>query len=80
MRAHIQKWGNSLALRIPELFAEEAHLTEDAAVDVSIRNGMLVIAPVLEAEPSLDDLVRRITPANRHSETDTGVRSGDEIW
>ena len=80
MKTRIQKWGNSLALRIPKPFAEETHLAEDTAVDLSVRNGRLVVVPIVEAEFSLEDLVSQITPQNRHSETDTGGKVGNEVW
>jgi antitoxin MazE len=77
MKTRIQKWGNSLALRIPKPFAEEARLSE---VDVTLRNGKLIVMPVPAAELSLEDLVSQITPQNRHGETDTGQAVGDEVW
>lgn len=80
MKTRIQKWGNSLALRIPKPFAEEAHLSEDSPVDVTVRNGKLVVVAVVEPEYTLADLVARITPANRHSETEIGTPVGNEVW
>jgi antitoxin MazE len=80
MRTRIQKWGNSLALRIPKPFAEETRLSKDAPVDVTVRSGKLVIVPVVEPELSLDELVSRITPKNRHRETETGAPVGHEVW
>ncbi|HEX7154428.1 MAG TPA: AbrB/MazE/SpoVT family DNA-binding domain-containing protein [Thermoanaerobaculia bacterium] len=80
MKTRIQKWGNSLALRIPKPFAEEARLAEDSTVDVTVRNGKLVVVAVEEAEETLDSLIARITPENRHGETDLGKPVGHEIW
>ena len=80
MKTRIQKWGNSLALRIPKPFAEEVHLSEDSTVDLTVRNGKLVVVPTVEPEYTLEDLVRQITPENRHGETDTGTPVGHEIW
>ncbi|HUP62412.1 MAG TPA: AbrB/MazE/SpoVT family DNA-binding domain-containing protein [Thermoanaerobaculia bacterium] len=80
MKTRIQKWGNSLALRIPKPFAEEAHLAEDSQVDLTVRNGKLLVAAILEPELTLEELVSRITPRNRHSETDTGTPVGNEVW
>lgn len=79
MKARIQKWGNSLALRIPKPFAEEVHLAEDSTVDLTVRNGKLVVA-VEEPEETLEALVAQITPENRHGETQTGKSVGNEIW
>jgi antitoxin MazE len=80
MRTRIQKWGNSLALRIPRPFAEESNLREESPVDISVRNGRIVVAPIVEPELSLESLVARITARNRHSETETGAPIGNEIW
>lgn len=80
MKSRIQKWGNSLALRIPKPFADEARLTEDSAVDVTIRNGKLVVAAIVEPEFTLEELVAKITPQNRHSEIDMGKPVGNEVW
>jgi antitoxin MazE len=80
MRTRIQKWGNSLAVRIPRPFAEESNLREDSPVDLTVRNGKLVVVLVLEPELTLDELVEQITPQNRHTEIGTGSRVGNEIW
>ena len=80
MKTRIQKWGNSLALRIPKPFAEEAHLVEDSAVDLTVRNGKLVVVPIVQPEYTLEELVKQITPENRHGETDMGTPVGNEIW
>lgn len=80
MKTRIQKWGNSLALRIPKPFAEETHLAEDSAVDVSVRNGKLVVVPIIEPAISLEALVKQITPQNRHAETRTDGAVGNENW
>jgi antitoxin MazE len=80
MKARIQKWGNSLALRIPKPFAEESNLREDSAVEISIRSGKLVIVAIEEPELSLEELVAKITPENRHAEIETGTPVGNEAW
>jgi antitoxin MazE len=80
MKARIVKWGNSLALRIPKPFADQVRLAEDSAVDMSVRNGKLVVVPVVESELTLEELVSRITPENRHGETETGTVVGNEVW
>jgi antitoxin MazE len=72
MRARIQKWGNTLALRIPEPFAAESNLHEDSPVEVSVRSGKLVVVAIEEPQLSLEELVAQITPENRHAEIETG--------
>ena len=80
MRTRVQKWGNSLALRIPKSFAAEVGLSENLAVDLSIREGKLVIQPHSEKPLSLDSLLAGITDENLHGEWDTGPAEGKEIW
>jgi antitoxin MazE len=80
MKTRIQKWGNSLALRIPRPFAEDSRLREHSPVDLSVRGGNLVVTALPEQEFSLDELVARITPRNRHHETETGGPVGSEVW
>ncbi len=80
MRTRVQKWGNSLAVRIPRPFAEEAKLRDEAAVEMSVRNGKLIVAPVAEPGESLEELVRRITSRNRHREIEIGGPVGVEVW
>lgn len=78
MKAKVQKWGNSLAVRIPKAFAEEVGLHPDADVELSVHQGDLVLAP-RRREYTLEELVGKITPANRHEETDFGPPVGREI-
>lgn len=80
MKARIQKWGNSLALRIPKPFADESNLHEDTTVDISVRAGKLVVVAVEEPQLTLEDLVAEITPDNRHDEIGTGKAVGNEVW
>jgi antitoxin MazE len=79
MKTTIQKWGNSLAVRIPRPFAEEIHLQENSTVDLAIKGGKLVIVPT-EPELTLESLVEQITDENRHDEVGTGPRVGNEVW
>ncbi|KAA0254356.1 AbrB/MazE/SpoVT family DNA-binding domain-containing protein [Acidobacteria bacterium ACD] len=80
MHSKVQKWGNSLALRIPKAFALEIGLSEDAAVDVSVRQGHLVVAPLKSPTYALADLVSGISRRNVHAEAELGPAQGREVW
>ena len=80
MKSRIQKWGNSLALRIPKSFAIEAGLCENTPVDLSVTEGKLVVQPDSEEPLCLDRLLAEITDENLHGEWDTGPMVGKEIW
>ena len=80
MRARIQKWGNSLALRILKSFATEAGIDQDAVVDVSLVDGKILVQPLPRRRRTLEELVAGITEQNRHGEIDTGPSVGNEAW
>jgi antitoxin MazE len=80
MKGKIQKWGNSLALRIPRALAEEASLDSGAVVDLSIQEGHLVVKRAAVPEYRLEDLLAQITDENRHGEIDFGPPVGNEVW
>ena len=79
MRTRVQKWGNSLGLRIPKPFAEETELEENGEVEISVRGGKLIVKAV-EPTFTLKSLLERVTPENIHGEVSTGKRVGKEIW
>jgi antitoxin MazE len=83
MRTHVQKWGNSLALRIPKSFAAEAHLSQDSPIELSVVGGRLVITPVADDGADLadlDELLAGVTEHNLHGEVSTGKPVGNEAW
>jgi antitoxin MazE len=80
MVTRIQRWGNSLGLRIPRALAEEAGVAAGSEVDVSIRNGDLVVKPARRRRCRLRDLMRRVNARNLHAEARSGAPVGREIW
>ena len=80
MKTRIQKWGNSLALRIPKSFANEVGLEQDSPVEVSLEDGKLVIKSAPKSKLTLKRLLAQVTKDNRHSEFDTGTAIGSEVW
>ena len=81
MQARVQKWGNSLAVRIPKSFATQSNLGQDSLVEMSIENGKIVLLPIQpEMDMDLAQLLESVTEENRHAETQTGTTVGREIW
>jgi antitoxin MazE len=80
MRVRVQKWGNSLALRIPKSFAAETDLDPGSEVDLTLEAGRLVITPLPAPAVSLEEMLAQITPQNLHSEVDFGGDVGREFW
>ncbi|HLO86540.1 MAG TPA: AbrB/MazE/SpoVT family DNA-binding domain-containing protein [Nostocaceae cyanobacterium] len=80
MVATVAKWGNSLAVRIPQNLAKEINLAEGVEIDLGVVDGSLVIKPRSRKRYSLDELIKGITPENLHSEIDSGIAVGNEVW
>jgi antitoxin MazE len=80
MNMPIKKWGNILALRIPKSFAKEAHIDQGATVDISVKDGKLIIAKPARKTYTLDKLLATISNKNIHKEWETGREMGKEIW
>lgn len=78
MRAKAQKWGNSLAVRIPKAIAQQAGVHEEDELDIDVEAEIIRLRP-RRRQPALADLLERITPANVHGETDFGPPRGREI-
>ena len=80
MRVQVQKWGNSLAVRIPKPFAEETRVQEGSLVDLSVDEGRLILVPHRTKPVTLKGLLAGVTRQNIHGETDTGAAAGRELW
>jgi antitoxin MazE len=79
MRTSVQKWGNSLAVRIPKAIAAEAGVAEKDDLDMQVVGDVIHIRRC-RPEPSLEDLLAGVTPDNLHGEADFGARQGREAW
>lgn len=77
MQTRVQKWGNSLGIRIPKHMAAKAGIEENTIVELeSDKKGIRIKS----AKPTLQELVARITDDNRHEEVDWGAPKGREAW
>jgi antitoxin MazE len=79
MHAKVQKWGNSLALRIPKAIAVDAQLEKDSMVDISVVEGQIIVKPLVKPEWTLEELLSGINEQNIHNEVDTSLATGNEI-
>ena len=80
MRTRIQRWGHSLALRIPKAVAVDAGLVSESEVDVTLVDGRVIVTPVVGEPFTLDHLLAGVTEDNRHGEMLTGTVAGREVW
>lgn len=79
MRVAVQKWGNSLAVRIPSALARQAQIERGGQVDLTIEDGRLVAVPV-RRPVTLDEMLASVTDDQLHGEVDWGAPVGREAW
>ncbi len=79
MHTRVQKWENSLALRIPNVFVKDTGLIHGAEVDIILEDGAIVVRPEKNPKQSLKELLRGITKTNIHYEVETGLSVGGEF-
>jgi len=82
MVTKVQKWGNSQGLRLARQVLEEAHISVGDPVDVSTRDGVIIIAPVkrVRGKQNLQELVSRIPKNYKTMEVEWGEAVGREDW
>lgn len=78
MKTRVQKWGNSLALRIPKSLAVDAGLREDSPVELSLAGNTLTVQSLAPESFTLENLLQGVTDQNIHGEWDTGPAVGKE--
>jgi antitoxin MazE len=79
MTSTIQKWGNSLALRIPYMIAKDCNIREGTEVKLSLDDGNIIISPKSRRKLSLTQLLRKVTKGNLHAKHSAGDSAGREI-
>jgi antitoxin MazE len=80
VESRVQKWGNSLAVRIPKPFAAEVGLHEDAPVELRVSEGALVITPASRHVYRLNEILAGVRASNLHSEQLNDPPRGKETW
>ncbi|MGE8721601.1 AbrB/MazE/SpoVT family DNA-binding domain-containing protein [Leptospira terpstrae] len=78
MESTIQKWGNSLGIRIPKLFAKQLDLNDGSQVEVIQEGNRMIIYPYIKE--TLDQKLKKNNKKNLHSEVDSGDTVGNEFW
>lgn len=77
MQSHVQKWGNSLGLRIPMQLAKQLHLQPGSSVTLEVEDGRIIIQT---PKYSLESMLKEITPKNRHHQMLDDGQTGNEEW
>ena len=78
MTTTVQKWGNSLAIRIPAGVAEQIDIQQGSEMEMTVGLQGITLIPK-KRKPTLEELLSKCTPENRHAEIDFGV-IGKELF
>ncbi len=81
MATTLQKWGNSLGIRVPKAIAEQLDLKSGTEVEFDTDGGVLTIRPKRRRRPkyTLDQLLAKIKDPNPHKELMSDPPRGREI-
>ena len=77
---HIRKWGNSLAIRLPQSVLSQLNLSVDGEVAINIEGQQIIVSPVNKPEYTLEELLAKCPPESMHGEVDFGKPTGKEVW
>jgi antitoxin MazE len=79
MHIRVQKWGNSLAVRIPKPLAEDAKVEEGTVLNLAVSEGKVIATPVKKKQ-SLRQMLAKVSRKNLHAEVESGAPVGREVW
>lgn len=79
MSTTIQKWGNSLGIRIPIQIAERIAVSQGSEVELVVSDDHTLIVIPKKKKPTLKDLLAQCKSLNRHDEIDFGVEGKELI-
>jgi len=79
MATTVQKWGNSLAVRIPSAVAERIAIHQGSELELNVVNDKEITLVPKRKTPTLEELLAKITPENRHVEIDLGIEGNELI-
>lgn len=75
----VQKWGNSLAVRIPKHMADHKAFQQGSTVEISeTEDGLKIVLKKQKAQYTLAELLSQCKPENRHDKIDFG-KAGKEL-
>lgn len=80
MIATVQKWGNSLGVRIPKTIAQDSAMREGSAVDMMVQDGRIILQPRRSRKYHLGAMLKSVSGKNLHTEIDSGAPTGKEAW
>ena len=81
MQLTIQKWGNSLGVRLPKHLTDAKSFKEGSRVVLAeSATGITIEVAVPKKKLRLSDMVKNMNAKNAHASVDWGEAVGNEAW
>ncbi len=75
----VQKWGNSLGIRVPKAVADRARLEEGTEIGFDVSAGVLTIRPKQRRKHTLASLLAKAKGPSPHRRLDADAPRGREL-
>ncbi len=79
MSTTVQKWGNSLGIRIPSQIADQIAVSQGSEVDLIVGDDFTLIVKPRKKKPTLEQLLAQCKPENHHGELDFGIEGKEML-
>jgi antitoxin MazE len=76
MQTHVQKWGNSLGIRIPVRFSRNLGLEDGSPVDITVKDGIFIVCP---KKNKLESMLALVSSKNLHHAVFEDASKGEEL-
>lgn len=76
----IKHWGNNLGVRLPAAVAKAAHLQADQRVHISVEGEKIIITPLRDELPGLEQRLARFDVQRHGGEVMATEGTGAEKW
>ncbi len=80
METRLQKWGNSLGIRIPSTILKSLNLKSNDRIDLICEDDKIVISKVKIKKISLEERFRNYNGKNLAKDFEWDLPRGNEIW
>ena len=79
-KVKLQKWGNSLGVRIPKSVTEDLNVNEGSELEIYVSEGNIIFKPAFRVNYSLEELLSKVKKGHLLKEDDWGKPQGKELW
>jgi antitoxin MazE len=77
--SHVQKWGDTLAIRLPKAVSDQLGMADGTPVALKVEGDRLIVERQAPQRPTMRDLLAQCRPENRPETIDWGPPVGREF-